>query len=39
MNMITKCAAAAALAGTLALSGCNVIRGQSTAGQFVDDVR
>jgi hyperosmotically inducible protein len=38
MNIITKCAAAAALAGTLALSGCNIMRGQSTPGQYVDDV-
>ncbi|MET0281427.1 MAG: BON domain-containing protein [Steroidobacteraceae bacterium] len=30
--------AAAIIAGSLALSGCNVFRGQSTAGQYVDDV-
>jgi osmotically-inducible protein OsmY len=38
MNIITKCAATAALAVGLALSGCNVIRGQSSAGEYVDDV-
>lgn len=35
---ISKYAAAAALAATLAVSGCNVFRGQSTPGQYVDDV-
>lgn len=38
MNIITKCAATAAVAVGLAVSGCNVIRGQSSAGQYVDDV-
>lgn len=38
MNLITKCAATAAVAAGLVLTGCNVVRGQSTAGQYVDDV-
>jgi hyperosmotically inducible periplasmic protein len=38
MNIITKCAALAAVAAGLAVSGCNVVRGQSSAGQYVDDV-
>jgi osmotically-inducible protein OsmY len=38
MKIITKCAATAAIAVGLAVSGCNVMRGQSTAGQYVDDV-
>lgn len=38
MKHLTKCAAAAILAAGLAMSGCNVMRGQSTSGQYVDDV-
>lgn len=38
MNIVTKYAAAAALAASFAVSGCNVFRGQSTPGQYVDDV-
>lgn len=38
MNIITKCAATAVVAVGLAVSGCNVIRGQSSAGEYVDDV-
>lgn len=38
MGSITKYAAAAMLAAGLAMSGCNVIRGQSTPGEYVDDV-
>lgn len=38
MNIITKCAAAAVVAVGLAVSGCNVVRGQSSAGEYVDDV-
>lgn len=38
MSSITKYAAAAVLAAGLAMSGCNVMRGQSTAGEYVDDV-
>lgn len=38
MNIITKCAATAAIAASIALSGCNVFRGQSTPGEYVDDV-
>lgn len=38
MSSITKYAAAAVLAAGLAMSGCNVMRGQSTPGEYVDDV-
>jgi osmotically-inducible protein OsmY len=38
MNKISNAAVAATIAMTIALSGCNVFRGQSTAGQYVDDV-
>src|SRR5688572_1431771 len=38
MNIVTKYAAAAAIAVSLAVSGCNVLRGQSSAGEYVDDV-
>lgn len=38
MNVISKGAAAALIAASLAVSGCNVFRGQSTPGQYVDDV-
>ena len=38
MNIVTRYAAAAAIAVSLAVSGCNVLRGQSTAGEYVDDV-
>jgi hyperosmotically inducible periplasmic protein len=38
MNKIRNAAVAATIAMTIALSGCNVFRGQSTTGQYVDDV-
>jgi hyperosmotically inducible protein len=38
MSSIRKYAAATVLAAGLALSGCNVFRGQSTPGEYVDDV-
>lgn len=38
MNPITRYAALAALAASLAVSGCNVFRGQSTPGEYMDDV-
>jgi hyperosmotically inducible protein len=38
MNSITRYAAVAAIAASLAASGCNVFRGQSTPGEYVDDV-
>ncbi len=38
MNKIRNAAVAATIAMTIALTGCNVFRGQSTAGQYVDDV-
>ena len=38
MNIITRVAAIAAVAAGIAVSGCNVFRGESTAGQYVDDV-
>lgn len=38
MNLITRYAAVAAIAVSLAASGCNVFRGQSTPGEYVDDV-
>ena len=38
MNITTRAAAIAAIAAGLALSGCNVFRGESTPGQYVDDV-
>lgn len=38
MNIITKGAAVAAIVAGLAVSGCNVFRGQSTPGEYVDDV-
>lgn len=38
MNIISKCAAVAAISAGMALSGCNVMRGQSTPGEYVDDV-
>ncbi|MEJ0099540.1 MAG: BON domain-containing protein [Pseudomonadota bacterium] len=38
MNSIRKFAIASALAISVAASGCSVFRGQSTAGQYVDDV-
>ncbi len=38
MNSIRKLAIVTALAVGVAVSGCSVFRGQSTAGQYVDDV-
>jgi osmotically-inducible protein OsmY len=38
MNNITRYVAAAAIGASLAVSGCNVFRGQSTPGEYVDDV-
>ena len=38
MNRIRNAAVAATIAMTIGLAGCNVFRGQSTAGQYVDDV-
>lgn len=38
MHKIRNAAIAATVAFTIALSGCNVFRGQSTTGQYVDDV-
>ena len=38
MNKIRNAAVAATIAMTIGLTGCNVFRGQSTAGQYVDDV-
>jgi osmotically-inducible protein OsmY len=38
MNNIRKFAIVTVIAWGVALSGCNVFRGQSTAGQYVDDV-
>ena len=38
MNITRKFGAIAAVAAVIAMSGCNVFRGQSTAGQYVDDV-
>ncbi len=38
MNSIRKLAIVTALAMGVAASGCSVFRGQSTAGQYVDDV-
>lgn len=38
MNIITRSAAVAAIAAGLMVSGCNVFRGQSTPGEYVDDV-
>lgn len=38
MNVITRSAAVFTLAAGIALSGCNVFRGESTPGQYVDDV-
>lgn len=38
MNIITKSAAVAFISAGVALSGCNVLRGQSTPGEYVDDV-
>src|SRR5690606_41976633 len=38
MNIITKGAAVAAIVAAFAVSGCNVFRGQSTPGEYVDDV-
>lgn len=38
MNIITKSAAVAFISAGVALSGCNVFRGQSTPGEYVDDV-
>jgi hyperosmotically inducible periplasmic protein len=38
MNNIRKFAIVTTIALGVALSGCNVFRGQSTAGQYVDDV-
>ncbi|MFO7325777.1 MAG: BON domain-containing protein [Pseudomonadota bacterium] len=37
MNIFTRSLAVVLMAG-VALPGCNVFRGQSTAGQYVDDV-
>jgi hyperosmotically inducible protein len=37
MNIFMRSAAVVVMAG-IALSGCNVFRGQSTPGQYVDDV-
>src|SRR5688500_17464738 len=38
MRNVTKYAAAAMLAAGLVLTGCNVVRAQSSAGEYVDDV-
>jgi len=38
MNIITRTAAVAFISAGVALSGCNVFRGQSTPGEYVDDV-
>jgi hyperosmotically inducible protein len=38
MNTTRSFTAIAAVVAVLAVSGCNVFRGQSTAGQYVDDV-
>jgi hyperosmotically inducible periplasmic protein len=38
MNSFKYYATVAVVAAGLATSGCNVFRGQSTAGQYVDDV-
>jgi osmotically-inducible protein OsmY len=38
MNSISRYFAASVIAAGIAVSGCNVIRGQSTAGQYADDV-
>ena len=38
MNRFTKPAAAAMTVAIFMMSGCNVFRGQSTPGQYVDDV-
>lgn len=38
MNIIARSAAIACMSAGIALSGCNVIRGQSTPGEYVDDV-
>lgn len=38
MNIITRSAAVALVSAGVALGGCNVFRGQSTPGQYVDDV-
>jgi osmotically-inducible protein OsmY len=38
MKIMTRYAVVAALGASLAVSGCNVFRGQSTAGEYVDDV-
>ena len=38
MNRFTKPAAAAMTVAIFMMSGCNVFRGESTPGQYVDDV-
>lgn len=38
MKIITRAAAVAAITAGFAVSGCNVFRGESTPGQYVDDV-
>lgn len=38
MNRTSMPAVAALLAACIVASGCNVVRGESTAGQYVDDV-
>lgn len=38
MNNLKKLAVASVLAAAIAGAGCNVFRGQSTPGQYVDDV-
>lgn len=38
MNTITRSAAIAFVSAGIALSGCSVFRGQSTPGEYVDDV-
>jgi hyperosmotically inducible protein len=38
MNNLKKLATVSVLAAALAGAGCNVFRGQSTPGQYVDDV-
>ncbi len=38
MNTLTRGAALALISASIGLSGCNVLRGQSTPGEYVDDV-
>lgn len=38
MNTLAKATAISLVSASIALSGCNVFRGQSTPGEYVDDV-